>query len=305
MNFIDMGEQYVYDDYRYILCIIDAFTKQAFCLPMKNKTQITVFNKFRKLYKRILNLDKNITRIQTDRGEEFTSNELESFLKEYHIRHILSLPGRPQSNSIIERFNGTLKSLIHKYMHARNNTNWPEVLEQLVDNYNNTFHSSIRMSPNDAQQHQKTVYQNIQKNAKHFGKSYDDIELGDTVRIKVQKNKIAKHSTQNWSTKLYQVTKVVQPRDDFSSTKYFLDYDHKVAYSHNDIQKIHDKIKKVPREIKHIAKQEYLVDKIIAKKKVNNKMMYQVYWRGYKTPTWEPYDHIKDTEAYKLFISKK
>ena len=190
-------------------------------------------------------------------------------------------------------------------MHARNNTNWPEVLEQLVDNYNNTFHSSIRMSPNDAQQHQKTVYQNIQKNAKHFGKSYDDIELGDTVRIKVQKNKIAKHSTQNWSTKLYQVTKVVQPRDDFSSTKYFLDYDHKVAYSHNDIQKIHDKIKKVPREIKHIAKQEYLVDKIIAKKKVNNKMMYQVYWRGYKTPTWEPYDHIKDTEAYKLFISKK
>ena len=51
---------------------------------------------------------------------------------------------------MIERFNRTIKGIFLKYFHANNTSKFVDVLDLLVDQYNNTIHSSIKMTPKEA-----------------------------------------------------------------------------------------------------------------------------------------------------------
>ena len=51
---------------------------------------------------------------------------------------------------MIERFNRTIKEKMFKYFSANNTRKFVDVLDLLVDQYNNTIHSSIKMIPNEA-----------------------------------------------------------------------------------------------------------------------------------------------------------
>ena len=51
---------------------------------------------------------------------------------------------------MIERFNRTIKEKMFKYFSANNKRTFIHVLDLLVDQYNNTIHSSIKMTPKEA-----------------------------------------------------------------------------------------------------------------------------------------------------------
>ena len=51
---------------------------------------------------------------------------------------------------MIERFNTTIKEKMSKYYSANNTRTFLGVLDLLVDQYNNTIHSSIQMTPKEA-----------------------------------------------------------------------------------------------------------------------------------------------------------
>lgn len=299
MDLVDMGK-YAYNDERYILTLIDVFTKKAFVKALKNKTPENILNKFKRLYNKLKHNNIVIKRLQTDNGAEFKSDDFEDFLVKNDIKHIFSLPGRPQSQGVIERFNGTFKSLIHKTMVSENTKDWPSLLDKLTENYNNSYHSTIKIDPNHAAFNKTIVYDNIQNNVKHSGKSFTDIEKGDKVRLKLFKGGLGKYSTQNWSSTIYPIIRVQQPKLPYASTKYYIPHT-KTAYSHNDVQKITE-VKKTPSSIKKIPEKEWEVDKITDQKKFNGLMKYKVYWRGYSDPTWEPFKYIKDTIAYGKYL---
>ena len=86
----------------------------------------------------------------TDNGLEFVGAEFEQMLTELGIRHHTSNPHTPQQNSVVERFNGTLKRSLYQQMHAKGTRRWVDQLPILTSNYNNLYHRSIRMSPNEA-----------------------------------------------------------------------------------------------------------------------------------------------------------
>jgi hypothetical protein len=50
--------------------------------------------------------------------------------------------------SIVEKFNRTLRMNIEKWMKLQHTKTWYTVLNQLVNNYNNTVHSTIKITPN-------------------------------------------------------------------------------------------------------------------------------------------------------------
>ena len=111
--------------------------------------------------------------------------------------------------SMVERFNRTLKSRLEKYFYSEKTKNWVEVLDQFVSNYNDTFHRSIGMSPNNV----------TDKNAKQvFQKLYPNIHLevtprltvGDKVRILREKTIFEKGYTKSWSDEIYTISKVKQ-----------------------------------------------------------------------------------------------
>jgi len=218
MDLIDMGD---YKDrlWRYILTVIDAFSRKAYALPLTDKTSDKVSEAFQKIYR---DNDLNEMRVmQSDNGGEFES-VLDGYLQGRNIVHIRGIPRRPQSQGIVERFNGTLKTLIFQNMLATRSKRWADDLQLLLRSYNEIVHSTTGEAPNDVgEENKRDVAESILHKATKSGLTEPtDIAVGDQVRKRIYKGALEKMSTVNWSRKLYKVVRVVKSRKSFIRTKY-------------------------------------------------------------------------------------
>ena len=123
---------------------------------------------------------KNLT---TDKGSEFISSTWKKLMKDHNISHFLADEGDHNKMGMIERFNRTIKLLISKYQSMHKTKKWIDAIQDLVDNYNNTVHSSTGIAPS------KVSLQNrVDIRLKAAVKTYQldkkkNLNLGDTVRI--------------------------------------------------------------------------------------------------------------------------
>ena len=78
-----------------------------------------------------------------DRGCEFYNKDLRKRVELYSKEN-------EEKSCVIERFNWSIKEKMFKYFSANNTRKYVDVLELLVDQYNNTIHSLIKMTPMDA-----------------------------------------------------------------------------------------------------------------------------------------------------------
>lgn len=301
IDVVDMGE-HADGNKRYILTMLDVFSRFAYAEVMEDKTEESILQAFKKMLETV----PQITRLQSDNGGEFINATFKDFLKSKNITQDLTVPGKPQSNGIIERFNGTLKSMIQKEISTTLNHNWSSKLHILVTNYNTSYHDTLKMSPVEARLNTKTAFDNVEKKAlKHTGRNHSDIKVGDKVRIKKFKGKLEKHSTINWSMDLFEVAKVIQPRKAYNSTTYRLK-DDTHSYTRNDLQLITEVIKP-PKKEREIKEGLYEIESIVKKeKREDGRMYYLVKWRGYDESydTWEKFANIRSTSAYGTFLKQ-
>lgn len=102
--------------YKYILVVIDVFTKYAFAEPIKNKTAKTVTAAFKKIYEE--NFDertKHIEFLRSDQGRELISNEFNNYLQSKEITHFLVNSTNLSKAVFIERFIRSIRELITRY----------------------------------------------------------------------------------------------------------------------------------------------------------------------------------------------
>ena len=128
--------------FRYILVILDAFSKYAWAQPIKKKTGKDVTEAFAKILKSAQGSKPQI--LQTDAGKEFYNQVFQNLMKQHNIHHF-STHGDAKA-SIVERFNRTLKSKLDKYFTGANTLKYVDVLPKLMYQYNHTYHRSIRIS---------------------------------------------------------------------------------------------------------------------------------------------------------------
>ena len=128
---------------RYILVVIDAFSKYARAQPIKKKTGKDASEAFAKIHKQADGCKPQT--LQTDEGKEFYNQVFQNLLKQHDIHHF-STHGDAKA-SIVERFNRTIKSKLYKYFTAANTLNYVDVLPKLVYQYNHSYHRSIRTTP--------------------------------------------------------------------------------------------------------------------------------------------------------------
>ena len=102
---------------------------------------------------------------------------------------------------VAERFIRTLKNKSDKHMTATGK-NVYYVLDDVVNKYNNTKHSTIKMKPIDVGDNNKRVYidEHNEKDSK--------FKVGDGVRISRYKNIFAKGYAPNWSSEIFIVDKI-------------------------------------------------------------------------------------------------
>jgi hypothetical protein len=269
------------DNYNYILTCIDLFSKKAYAQPLKNKTDKATAQAMEKIINQINN---KIHSIRSDNGSEFISKEFKNLLKEHNIKQVLSLPYTPQSNGGIERFNYTIKKLILTCIKYDDNFNWPNELQRLINNYNNTISTTTKhkpdkvetMNPDELSKVRNNIIKKVSSKNSRDTQKFNKL---DKVRIKITDER----DKTGWSKEIYTIKSVNIPKNGISNLYYRLNKI-KGNYYNNDLLKVD----KIENEIKEIKK--YEISKIIKKVVKKGKKYYVVKWKGYKETTEEPRD---------------
>ena len=126
---------------KYLLCAIDLYSKYAFVIPLKDKKGISIVNAFDKIIKQS---NRKSNKIWVDQGGEFYNNVFEKWLSDNDI-NVYSTYNEGKS-VVAERFIRTLKNKLYKHMTVTGKNVYYDVLDDVVNKYNNTKHSTIRIS---------------------------------------------------------------------------------------------------------------------------------------------------------------
>ena len=199
------------DGVTFILTLIDVFSKYAFAVPIKRKTAAEMTKALEEIFETY-----RPSNLQSDEGKEFTNACVQRLLKDYLINFYLAKNERIKC-AVVERFQRTFMSKMHKYFTSKGTTRFIEVIPDLISSYNNAFHRSLRMTPIEATQcDTETVFKNLygfkslRGLLKRREKEKSKRVVGDHVRIPEQKHKFQKGYTQNFTDEIYTVTSVNQ-----------------------------------------------------------------------------------------------
>ena len=188
---------------KYLLCVIDLLSRYSWVIPFKSRKGESIVEGFQSILKNSGNAKhsgRNPNKIWVDHGSEFYNNKFEKFLKENDIE-MYSTHNEGKS-VVVERFIKTLKNKIYKHMTTIGKNVYFNVLDDIVDEYNNSFHSSVKMKPKDVES--KGFPEYIEETNKEDPK----FKVGNHVRISKYKNIFAKGYTPNPSEEVFAVNKI-------------------------------------------------------------------------------------------------
>lgn len=189
--------------YKYLLAVIDVFSKYGWLIPLKNKTGVAVSEAFKTLFK-----ERKPIYIWSDKGSEFYNRQVKELLKDNNIK--LYSTENEEKSSVVERWIGTMKQHMYKYFTANETLKYYDILDKLVKNYNNTVHSSIKMTPVQASKlkNELTVYKNLYPEKEENIKK-PKFKAGTRVRITKKKGKFEKGYTTRWTKEIFVIEKVL------------------------------------------------------------------------------------------------
>ncbi|MCU7951726.1 MAG: DDE-type integrase/transposase/recombinase [gamma proteobacterium symbiont of Bathyaustriella thionipta] len=258
--------------FKYILTVIDVFSKYAWAIPLKNKTGISVTKAFEKIIG-----ERIPKKLWVDEGKEFYNSTFIKFLDQHKINMYSTF--NEGKAVVIERFNRTLKRIMWKYFTTNNTRKYIDVLPEMIKNYNEKVHSTIKMSPNEASKaiNRGKVYFNIIKNRSKAGKSIK-YKKGDKVRISKYKKKFEKGYTPNWTEEIFTIDKINRT--------------YPITYQVKDLN--NDKIfgSFYEQELSPAKQEIFRIEKVIRRDNKNKKAL--VKWVGYtdKHNSWVPFSDL-------------
>ena len=166
---------------RFLLCVIDIFSKYAWVVPLKDKKGVSIATAFQSILKRSY---RKPNKIWVDKGSEFYNASFKKWLRN---NDIVTYSTNNEGKSVVpERFIRTLKSKIYKHMTSISKNMYIDKLDDIVDEYNNTYHSTIKIKPIDVKDN---TYINTDKETNDKDPKF---KVGDRVRISKYKNIFAK-----------------------------------------------------------------------------------------------------------------
>ena len=201
------------NNYKFLLTVIDIFTKYAWAIPLKNKSGLSITNGFKTILSegpQGCSESRKPEKLWVDRGSEFYNKTFKSLLKEYGTGKAASGIELYSTYSdlkavFIERFNRTLLHIINKPMFINGDSNWVNILNDAVLTYNNNIHSTINMTPVDASNNLDKV-----KYTFNFKNIKPKFKVGDYVRNADKRNIFSKGYTSNWNRELFKVNEVLK-----------------------------------------------------------------------------------------------
>ena len=254
---------------KFILTAIDVFSKFAWAVPIKNKTGVAVTEALKK----ILSKKKyHELAIQSDKGKEFTNKQVQQFLKSKNIR-FFTTENDDIKASLVERFNRTLQSKIHRYMTHKKTEAYLGVLPELLAGYNDTVHSTTGFSPTYLSSTTDESVHLAVWDISGFGEPPWDrvtrtFKVGDHVRINKTRVTFRKSYIAGWSRELFRIVGI---NETYPRTYRIVDQGGEEVRGNF-----------YPQELLAAPDPEFHdVEKIVKKRKKGKSVQYLVKWAGY------------------------
>ena len=236
---------------RFLLCVIYILYKllyYIFCV----KKGISIVTAFQSILKQS---NRKPNKIWADKGSEFYNA---SFKKWFQDNDIVMYSTHNEGKSVVaERFIRTLKSKIYKHMTSISKNVYIDKLDDIVNEYNNAYHTTIKMKPTDVKDN---TYTNTDKETNDKDPKF---KVSDRVRISKHKNIFAKGYTPNWSEEIFVIKKVKNTA--------------RWTYVINDFNGEEIMVTFYEKELQKTSQEEFRIEKVIKRK--GDKIY--VKWKGY------------------------
>ena len=258
--------------YKYLLMVLDLFSKYGWIVPLKTKTGLEVAKAFESL------LEKNKPKmLWVDKGKEYYNKNVLDLLAKDKIK-VYSTENEEKS-SVCERWNRTIKDKMYKRFTMQNNTVYVDILPKILASYNNSRHRSIGMTPFQARKPENygKVYFNLYGDLARDDKK-TEFRVGDRVRIsKYKRVTFDKGYTPNWTEEVFIIDEIR--------------FTNPITYKIKDLNGEVIKGTFYREELQKTDQEVYRIEKIIRKSK--GKAL--VKWKGYPDEfnSWVPAGDLK------------
>ena len=193
-----------------------------------------------------------------DKGKEFYNRDVKGLIELYSTEN-------EEKSSVVERWIRTMKEKMWKYFTDNNTNVYIDILPDFVKDYNNTKHSSIKMTPVEAseKENELTVWRNLYPNRFDILDINPKFSVGDKVRISKKKALFEKGYTTRWTEEIFTITKIKRTSP--------------VTYKIADLNGEEIDGTFYEPELQKTSQQLFRIEKVIEKGK--NKSL--VKWKGY------------------------
>jgi len=234
------------------------------CFRSKDKPGKSVADAFKEIFKKSKQKPEELG---TDKGREFYNKQVKELGVELYSAE------NEEKSSVAERWNHTMKEKMFKYFTANNTKKYIDVLDDFVERYNNTRHSSIKMTPVEAskKENEVRVYRNLYPDFARWPMRAK-FKTGDKVRILKKKGLFEKVFTPNW-TEVFAVSKIQGTSP--------------VTYKIADLNGEEIQWTFYEQELQKTSQEVFRIEKILKKDKTRS----LVKWKGYPESSNSWVDH--------------
>ena len=198
------------DGFRYLLVAIDIFTKYCHAVPIKNKQPAESVRAMKEILE-VIGVPKILYH---DNEGSWNSTSFIQLLNQNKIKQIITSTPPPFSERMVQ----TIKNMIHTRLEGLeiDKQEWINLLPAILKKYNNTKHSTIEMSPNQARQGNNNIeiLFNIHNKAT-FNRTYPPLKKDSEVRTYVKPKTMTKGYDSRWSKEIYKVVAITDDNKQF------------------------------------------------------------------------------------------
>ena len=180
---------------------ININTRFGYAYYAKDKESSTIINFIKDLEKKTI-----INVLEGDLGNEFNNYELKQYCKDNNITLDL-FKSDSHKMGIINRWHRTIKEKLTAYFDAFDTVKWIDIIDKIVNNYNNTVNRGIGYKPVDVNDF---IENKIRQDKKEEGLKveYQEFKIGQFVRVLNEIGTYDDKQKSKYSEKIYEITKV-------------------------------------------------------------------------------------------------
>lgn len=254
--------------FKYILCVLDVFSRKLVIEKIKSKDGKTVFNAFMNIRNTFNSYPETIL---SDKGGEFMNIHFKKFCKSENIKQMFSYNDTKAPH--VERAQRSFQTILYKILEERQTMNYIDALSSSIEIYNNRVNRVTGFSPNEAykKKNHDLVRSNLEKyyNTSLKNKKNPKFGAGDFVRIHAKSNVFQRGYQPQFTEEVFKIKKVLT---NLPHPRYIIETSDSSEVIKGSFYE---------REITKASHDEFKIEKILKKRKRGSKIEYFVKWVGY------------------------